>query len=120
MKFLSVDELKGFVGKLVRMRYAYEWRDFSDYYDVICSIVEINEKHGYIYIGHPYDLKKKEMFAGQAGIRYDQDDYEIFPTCELDLLLWQNEYEKFHNEVIAEKGYDFCEEDIEKITLYKI
>ena len=31
---------------------------------------------------------------------------------------WRKSYEKFHAMVVAEKGYDSCEEDVDNITLF--
>ena len=31
---------------------------------------------------------------------------------------WRKSYEKFHAMVMAEKGHDFCEEDVDNITLF--
>ncbi|WQJ53828.1 MAG: hypothetical protein [Wendovervirus sonii] len=117
MKNISVEEIQKYIGKLVRMSYAYEWRNFTDYKTVICSVVEVNTKLGYIFLGHPYDIAKQQMVAGQMGIRYEFDDFEFSPANEEDLKLWKEEYNKFHNSVIKEKHYDCCEEEIEKIII---
>ena len=37
-------------------------------------------------------------------------------TAEMDE--WRKSYEKFHELIIAEKGYDSCEEDVDNITLF--
>ena len=70
-----------------------------------------NEKHKYVTIGHPIDVDTNEMFAGEISM-YDDDNYTITEVPDETWLDgWYSLYEDFHNEVVAEKGYDFCEQE---------
>jgi len=113
---MEVEELKKYVGKVVKLKYAYEFRNFDEYRTVLGSIKQIDEKFGYIYIGHPYDIENQETTCGEMGIRYKFDDYEISSATEDEFKLWLANYKDFSRSVIKVKGYDSCQEDIKNIT----
>ena len=109
---------KAVLGKLVKITADFNYRGFGEkeIKTVVCTVVGIN-KWG-IEIGHPIFPSTNKM--AMCGVRNFELPkivrIEEATTDEMDE--WRKSYEKFHASVIAEKGYDSCEEDVDNITLF--
>ena len=67
-------------------------------------------------LSHPYDIKTKEILAGQAA--FDHADVKSISEVSKDEFLeWKKKYIIFRNSVIKEKGYDTCEIDIKDLEI---
>ena len=116
---MKLDSLKEAVlGKMVKITADFNFRGFGkkEINTVVGTVVAIT-KWG-IEIGHPIFPSTNEMTL--CGIRNFELDkivrIEEATIAEMDE--WRKSYEKFHASVIAEKGYDSCEEDVDNITLF--
>lgn len=116
---MKLDSLKESVlGKMVKITADFNFRGvgIKEIKTVVGTVVDIN-KWG-IEIGHPiFPSTNKMTICGVRNFGLPKIVRIEEPTvAEMDE--WRKSYEKFHAEVIAEKGYDSCEEDIDNITLF--
>ena len=116
---MKLDSLKEAVlGKMVKITADFNFRDVGkkEINTVVGTVVAIN-KWG-IEIGHPiYSSTNKMTDYGARNFGLHRIvRIEEATTAEMDE--WRKSYEKFHAMVMAEKGCDFCEEDIDNITLF--
>ena len=116
MKLGSLKE--AVLGKMVKITADFNFRGFGrkEINTVVGTVVAIN-KWG-IEIGHPIVPSTNEMTncgASNFGLAKIVRIEEA-TTDEMDE--WRKSYEKFHELIIAEKGYDSCEEDVDNITLF--
>ena len=116
---MKLDSLKEAVlGKLVKITADFNYRGFGEkeIKTVVCTVVGIN-KWG-IEIGHPiFPSTNKMTWCGVRNFELDKIvRIEEATTDEMDE--WRKSYEKFHASVIAEKGYDSCEEDADNTILF--
>lgn len=116
---MKLDSLKESVlGKMVKITADFNFRGVGrkEINTVVGTVVDIN-KWG-IEIGHPiFPSTNKMTICGVINFGLAKIVRIEEPTsAEMDE--WRKSYEKFHAEVIAEKGYDSCEEDIDNITLF--
>ena len=116
---MKLDSLKETVlGKLVKITADFNYRGFGEkeIKTVVCTVVGIN-KWG-IEIGHPiFPSTNKMTWCGVRNFELDKIvRIEEVTSAEMDE--WRKSYKKFHASVIAEKGYDSCEEDADNITLF--
>ena len=116
---MKLDSLKEAVlGKMVKITADFNFRGVGrkELNTVVGTVVDIN-KWG-IEIGHPIFPSTNEM-TECGGRNFELDKIvriEEVTSAEMDE--WRKSYEKFHAAVIAEKGYDSCEEDIDNIILF--
>lgn len=67
-------------------------------------------------LNHPYNIKTKEILAGQAA--FDPVDIKaITEISKEEFLEWERNYIVFKNSVIKEKGYDTCEIDSKDLEI---
>ena len=116
---MKLDSLKEAVlGKLVKITADFNFRGVGrkELNTVVGTVVDIN-KWG-IEIGHPiFPSTNKMTICGVRNFGLPKIVRIEEPTvAEMDE--WRKSYEKFHAAVIAEKGYDSCEEDVDNITLF--
>ena len=116
---MKLDSLKEAVlGKMVKITADFNFRGVGrkEINTVVGTVVAIN-KYG-IEIGHPiFPSTNKMAVCGARNFELPKIvRIEEATTAEMDD--WRKSYEKFHVEVIAEKGYDSCEEDVNNITLF--
>ena len=109
---------KAVLGKLVKITADFNFRGVGrkEINTFVGTVVSIN-KYG-IEIGHPiFPSTNKMAVCGARNFELPKIvRIEEATTAEMDD--WRKSYEKFHVEVIAEKGYDSCEEDVNNITLF--
>lgn len=116
---MKLDSLKEAVlGKMVKITADFNFRGFGkkEINTVVGTVVAIT-KWG-IEIGHPIVPSTNEMTncgASNFGLAKIVRIEEA-TTAEMDE--WRKSYERFHAMVMAEKGYDSCEEDVDNITLF--
>ena len=85
------------------------------YGSLIALIKYDNIINSYI-LSHPYDIKTKEILAGQAA--FDPIDVKSITEVSKDEFLeWEKKYVDFRNSVIKEKGYDACEIDVKDLEI---
>ena len=116
---MKLDSLKeAVVGKMVKITADFNFRGVGrkELNTVVGTVVDIN-KWG-IEIGHPiFPSTNKMTICGVRNFGLPKIVRIEEPTvAEMDE--WRKSYEKFHAAVIAEKGYDSCEEDVDNITLF--
>ena len=116
---MKLDYLKKTVlGKLVKITADFNFRGDGEkeIKTVVGTVVGIN-KWG-IEIGHPIFPSTNEI--SWCGIRNFGLDkiVRIEEATSAEMDEWRKSYEKFHAMIIAEKGYDSCEEDVDNITLF--
>lgn len=116
---MKLDSLKEAVlGKMVKITADFNFRGVGrkELNTVVGTVVDIN-KWG-IEIGHPiFPSTNKMTICGVRNFGLPKIVRIEKPTvAEMDE--WRKSYEKFHAAVIAEKGYDSCEEDVDNITLF--
>lgn len=114
------------INRLVKLTYIRNFRP-DEKNIVITSIRGVDEKHKYIYFGHPFCLNKGKnyykMTAGEIGVQYDEDyvKIEFLDTSKQYhknlCKRWGNAYLKFHHSIIREKGYDICQENLIDLTI---
>ena len=116
---MKLDSLKeALLGKLVKITADFNYRGFGEkeIKTVVGTVVDIN-KWG-IEIGHPiFPSTNKMTWCGVRNFELDKI-VRIEEATIAEMAEWRKSYKKFHAEVIAEKGYDSCEEDIDNITLF--
>ena len=116
---MKLDSLKESVlGKMVKITADFNFRGVGrkELNTVVGTVVNIN-KYG-IEIGHPIYSSTNEMTNCGASNFGLAKIVRIEEATSTEMDEWRKSYEKFHAEVIAEKGYDSCEEDIDNITLF--
>ena len=116
---MKLDSLKEAVlGKMVKITADFNFRGVGrkEIKTVVGTVVDIN-KYG-IEIGHPIFPSTNKM--AMCGIRNFglAKIVRIEEPTSVEMDEWRKSYEKFHAAVIAEKGYDSCEEDVDNITLF--
>ena len=116
---MKLDSLKEAVlGKMVKITADFNFRGVGrkEIKTVVGTVVDIN-KWG-IEIGHPIFPATNKM--AMCGIRNFglAKIVRIEEPTSAEMDEWRKSYEKFHAAVIAEKGYDSCEEDADNITLF--
>ena len=116
---MKLDYLKKTVlGKLVKITADFNFRGDGEkeIKTVVGTVVGIN-KWG-IEIGHPIVPSTNEM--SWCGIRNFGLDkiVRIEEATSAEMGEWRKSYKKFHESVIAEKGYDSCEEDADNTILF--
>lgn len=108
--------------------------DLSLYKDKVIKItLEKNKEIPYVYgcliallkydniiksyiLSHPYDIKTKEILAGQAA--FDPIDIKSISDVSKDEFFeWEKKYVVFRNSVIKEKGHDICEVDSKDLEI---
>ena len=116
---MELDYLKKtFLGKLVKITADFNFRGFGkkEINTVVGTVVNIN-KWG-IEIGHPiFPSTNKISWCGVRNFELDKI-VRIEEATSAEMGEWRKSYKKFHESVIAEKGYDSCEEDVDNITLF--
>lgn len=82
--------------------------------------VEYNEKYpSFIDISHPYDIIENNIDSGSRHMHINGlKNIHVLNDNDEITKLWARHYLEFHNEVIAEKGYDSCEIPEEVIKKY--
>ena len=116
---MELDYLKKtFLGKLVKITADFNFRGVGEkeIKTVVGTVVDIN-KWG-IEIGHPIVPSTNEMTNCGASNFGLAKIVRIEEATSAEMDEWRKSYEKFHASVIAEKGYDSCEEDVDNITLF--
>ena len=84
----------------------------------IASFVQHDDRFD---LGHPYDVTKKNIGCGRCANYLIEDIVSISPITEDEFQTWKSAYIKFHREVVDDKGYDACEENIDSIKpLFKM
>ena len=116
---MKLDSLKEAVlGKMVKITADFNFRGVGrkEIKTVVGTVVDIN-KWG-IEIGHPIVPSTNKM--ADCGARNFElpKIVRIEEPTSAEMDEWRKSYEKFHAMVMAEKGYDFCEEDVDNITLF--
>ena len=116
---MKLDSLKEAVlGKMVKITADFNYRGFGEkeIKTVVGTVVNIN-KWG-IEIGHPIVPSTNKMsWCGLRNFELDKI-VRIEEATSAEMDEWRKSYEKFHAMIIAEKGYDSCEEDVDNITLF--
>ena len=116
---MKLDYLKKAVlGKLVKITADFNFRAYGEkeIKTVVGTVVGIN-KWG-IEIGHPiFPSTNKMSWCGIRNFGLDKI-VRIEEATSAEMGEWRKSYKKFHESVIAEKGYDSCEEDVDNITLF--
>ena len=109
---------KAILGKMVKITADFNFRGVGkkEINTVVGTVVNIN-KWG-IEIGHPIFPSTNEMT--ECGARNFELDKIVCidETTIAEMDEWRKSYDKFHALIISEKGYDFCEEDVDNITLF--
>ena len=109
---------KAILGKMVKITADFNFRGFGEkeIKTVVGTVVGIN-KWG-IEIGHPIFPSTNEI--SWCGIRNFGLDkiVRIEEATSAEMGEWRKSYKKFHESVIAEKGYDSCEEDADNTILF--
>ena len=116
---MKLDSLKESVlGKMVKITADFNFRGVGrkEINTVVGTVVDIN-KYG-IEIGHPIFPSTNEMTECGARNFGLPKIVRIEEPTSAEMDEWRKSYEKFHASVIAEKGYDSCEEDVNNITLF--
>ena len=116
---MKLDSLKEAVlGKMVKITADFNFRGFGkeEINTVVGTVVAIT-KWG-IEIGHPIVPSTNEMTNCGASNFGLAKIVRIEEATSDEMDEWRKSYEKFHAMVIAEKGYDSCEEDVDNITLF--
>ena len=116
---MKLDSLKEAVlGKLVKITADFNFRGGGEkeIKTVVGTVVDIN-KWG-IEIGHPiYTSTNKMADCGARNFELPKI-VRIEEATSAEMDEWRKSYEKFHAMVVAEKGYDSCEEDADNIILF--
>ena len=116
---MKLDSLKEAVlGKMVKITADFNFCGFGrkEINTVVGTVVAIN-KWG-IEIGHPIIPSTNEMTNCGASNFGLAKIVRIEEATSAEMDEWRKSYEKFHELIIAEKGYDSCEEDVDNITLF--
>ena len=71
----------------------------------------------YYIFGHPYFIDDEQTKAGDIGLTTFDIAY-IGPVSQQEACKWFQEYKKFHESVVKEKGCDICEENMPDMKLY--
>ena len=116
---MKLDYLKEAVlGKMVKITADFNFRGVGkkEINTVVGTVVAIN-KWG-IEIGHPiFPSTNKMTMCGASNFGLAKI-VRIEEATSAEMDEWRKSYEKFHAMIIAEKGYDSCEEDVDNITLF--
>ena len=116
---MKLDSLKEAVlGKMVKITADFNFRGVGrkEIKTVVGTVVAIN-KYG-IEIGHPiFPSTNKMADCGARNFELPKI-VRIEEVTVAEMAEWRKSYEKFHELIIAEKGYDSCEEDVDNITLF--
>ena len=116
---MKLDYLKKAVlGKMVKITADFNFRGDGEkeIKTVVGTVVGIN-KWG-IEIGHPiFPSTNKMSWCGIRNFGLDKI-VRIEEATSAEMGEWRKSYKKFHESVIAEKGYDSCEENVDNITLF--
>jgi len=98
--------LRGYVGQVVELSYSH----YGQKYNIVTSIRSVSDE---LYThGHIYDKDNKRMTCGGGCTAIGSITSIKLASPKLQQI-WFDEYNKFHKEIISEKGYDSCEEAIQ-------
>ena len=85
-------------------------------YGYLIALIKYDNIINSYILSHPYDIKTKEILAGQAA--FDPIDVKSITEVSKDEFLeWEKKYVDFRNSVIKEKGYDACEIDVKDLEI---
>ena len=85
-------------------------------YGCLIALLKYDEGLKSYILSHPYDIKTKEILAGEAA--FDPIDVKsVFEVSKDEFLEWEKNYVDFRNSVIKEKGYDACEIDVKDLEI---
>ena len=85
-------------------------------YGYLIALIKYDNIINSYILSHPYDIKTKEILAGQAA--FDPVDVKsISEVSKEEFLEWEKKYMVFRNSVIKEKGYDTCEVDSKDLEI---
>lgn len=113
---LDKEYFKSIINKVVVLTYKRNIRPDDDYTTCVVSVQDVDDKHNIVMFGHEYNLKTKNVTCGRLGLSLD-DDITISDVTQAQFDAWKANYELFHLEVMYNKGYDSCEENIEKLYI---
>ena len=85
-------------------------------YGCLIALIKYDNIINSYILSHPYDIKTKEILAGEAA--FDPIDVKsITEVSKEEFLEWERKYVDFRNSVIKEKGYDACEIDVKYLEI---
>ena len=85
-------------------------------YGCLIALIKYDNIINSYILSHPYDIKTKEILAGEAA--FDPIDVKsVFEVSKDEFLEWEKKYVVFRNSVIKEKGYDACEIDTKDLEI---
>ena len=85
-------------------------------YGCLITLIKYDNIINSYILSHPYDIKTKEILAGEAA--FDPIDVKsITEVSKEEFLEWEKKYVDFRNSVIKEKGYDACEIDVKDLEI---
>ena len=106
MKKTSLN-LSFYLGKVIHIAIKQN-KDIPYIYGTFIGLLQYDNIAKCYVLNHPYNIKTKMVEAGLAA--FDTKDVkELWPATANDACTFLIEYEKFHDEVIKEKGCDSCE-----------
>lgn len=106
---MDIKEIEKYVGKVVKI----QLNNYGADVECVGSIVETYNGVG-VTIGHP--VINNESCCGKS-YRMANDIISINNISESEFENWKQKYHQFHREIIAEKGYDSCEEKVESYAI---
>lgn len=106
--------------KLIKFRHAFGFRseEYNEYIGVVLPQRDCIKNDGIFMISHPYDTEKQYITCGMLACDIDNDIFELTeePT-QIELDMWMEKTAAFMTEVKAEKGYDSCSIDLDKVYI---
>jgi len=105
MQFQDVEKLEGCVAKIT-----------LDTGRVLIGSITTDARYEYIHIGHPVD-ETGDCTCGSDNMNVSYLD-KIEPITGEQFAEWKVSYEKFHKEILEEKGYDSCSENVSALRFY--
>lgn len=107
------NDLKKYVNKVVKIKTSENWSDGKKETEYLALVLEPKMR---AEISYPYDLKLKCVECGARSFE-PSDIISISPVTKEEFVLWRKEYQNFHNDMVADKGFDPCEvENLNKVT----
>lgn len=94
---------------LIRCQIEENYENYQKHGVFIAMFHKYDENKNTIDIGHPLSVINGECDCGGMYTTLEHIP-NIFPLEKGDYEKWKKAYQQFHNEIIEEKGYDFCEE----------
>ena len=101
---------------------AIKYKINNSWFIAVINNLSYAEKYGVmIRISHPMNLKTKYILCGAGFYKLSEFSEKITvlkSPSEHELEIWKKNYLEFHDNIVSDKGYDSCSENLSFVKLW--